>query len=426
MILNLIINGFKYFNILKVKIHTTISVLGFSLILVFIFQILSGIMLAFSLIPECMLIPPVRDEEDLEDLYTDDFFWIHERGVDLLFILSYSHLLRKLYLINYYLEHEFAWKTGTFVLILLQVVTFFGLVLCCTHLSDITLKIAGNTIHTVLSFKTKAYWWLFTDKNLNTDTIVRLAYAHYISAFILFFVSIIHSLNMHYDWKTDSNFTGSENQLNWFNEVLLNEIISFIYVMFIIYNVTKILYHEPEPLTYEIFMWGDVGAIVDIKFNQVAPHWYFRPLMSFLLVIPHALIGVAGLALFFVLIYFQVYLHQNSELKLYKSKLLNFNFFNKYNKTFNFYKIHIDFDLWYQTTYFLFFLACMYTTTFLPNGKYYQLLGGNFCMLLSYFYILLYLGFPNIKRSNTLLLSVTNLNLNLLTILYKNINRLKF
>jgi hypothetical protein len=31
-------------------------------------------MVSFSLIPEPMLIPMVRDEEDLEDLYTDDFF----------------------------------------------------------------------------------------------------------------------------------------------------------------------------------------------------------------------------------------------------------------------------------------------------------------------------------------------------------------
>jgi len=31
-------------------------------------------MVAFSLIPEPMLIPVVRDEEDLEDLYIDDFF----------------------------------------------------------------------------------------------------------------------------------------------------------------------------------------------------------------------------------------------------------------------------------------------------------------------------------------------------------------
>jgi hypothetical protein len=37
-------------------------------------QLVSGTMLAFSLIPEPMMIPLVRDEEDLEDLYIDDFF----------------------------------------------------------------------------------------------------------------------------------------------------------------------------------------------------------------------------------------------------------------------------------------------------------------------------------------------------------------
>jgi hypothetical protein len=31
-------------------------------------------MVSFSLIPEPMMVPLVRDEEDLEDLYTDDFF----------------------------------------------------------------------------------------------------------------------------------------------------------------------------------------------------------------------------------------------------------------------------------------------------------------------------------------------------------------
>jgi hypothetical protein len=37
-------------------------------------QLISGTMVSFSLIPEPMLVPIVRDEEDLEDLYTDDFF----------------------------------------------------------------------------------------------------------------------------------------------------------------------------------------------------------------------------------------------------------------------------------------------------------------------------------------------------------------
>jgi hypothetical protein len=54
--------------------HEIFSLFGFFTFLTIAIQILSGVMLSFSLIPEPMLIPMVRDEEDLEDLYTDDFF----------------------------------------------------------------------------------------------------------------------------------------------------------------------------------------------------------------------------------------------------------------------------------------------------------------------------------------------------------------
>lgn len=288
-----------YFLTLSIKFHYNISVFGFCIILVFVSQLISGTMLAFSLVPECMLIPVVRDEEDLENLYTDDFFWLHERGVDAIFILSYIHLFRKFYLLNIYLEHESAWKSGTFTLMLIQIVTFLGLVLCCTHLSDITLKIASNTLHNFFMLKTKVYWWLFTDKNLNTDTVIRLAYAHYVVAFVLFFVAFLHAIDMHYDWKNDFNFDGLENELQWWNEVVLNELLAFIDMCVILFCVCLYLYTEPEALSYEIFMWGDVGVVTEPKFNQVAPHWYFRPLMAFLLVIPHAIIGVLGLIFFF-------------------------------------------------------------------------------------------------------------------------------
>jgi len=73
---------------LSVAFHDINALYGFMILLIVFSQLISGTMLSFSLIPEPMLIPIVRDEEDLEDLYTDDFFWFHERGVDLVFIFS--------------------------------------------------------------------------------------------------------------------------------------------------------------------------------------------------------------------------------------------------------------------------------------------------------------------------------------------------
>jgi len=81
-------NLIKYFSILSVSFHDVNSLFGFFTFLTIFANLVSGIMLSFSLIPEPMIVPIVRNEEDLEDIYIDDFFWMHERGVDLIFIFS--------------------------------------------------------------------------------------------------------------------------------------------------------------------------------------------------------------------------------------------------------------------------------------------------------------------------------------------------
>ena len=116
--------------------------------------------------------------------------------------------------------------------------------------------------------------------------------------------------------------------------------------------------------------------------------------MAFLLVIPHALIGVFGLALFFILIYYQISLHNAGELRSYRTGLMkgfaNSSFFKNYfTDTF-----HVDFSFIYQLRFFVFAMACLYTTTFLPNGKYYLAVGGNEALLASYVIIFLHLTFP--------------------------------
>ena len=59
---------------MRVPNHKPISVIGIVLLLAIVVQVLSGVVVCFSLIADAMLIPVVRNEEDMEDLYTDDFF----------------------------------------------------------------------------------------------------------------------------------------------------------------------------------------------------------------------------------------------------------------------------------------------------------------------------------------------------------------
>jgi len=66
-------------------------------------------------------------------------------------------------------------------------------------LSEVTLTIAANMAHTVALKFGKVYWWLFPNQELNADTIIRLMYAHYTTAFLLVGMAVYHSLEMHYD-----------------------------------------------------------------------------------------------------------------------------------------------------------------------------------------------------------------------------------
>ncbi len=351
-------------------------------------------MLALSLIPEPMLIPIIRDEEDLEDLYTDDFFWLHERGVDLIFIFLYIHLFRKLYLNVIDFEHEVTWKSGVFTFLIFQVVVFCGLVLCCTHLSEITLTIAANILHTFFLFYGKVYWWVFTDKQLNSDTLIRLAYAHYLAAFYMGYIALIHGLDMHYDWKNESIFDGLETELIWWDEVLSNELGNTIDLLLIISIICWYLYPEPESLSYEIFMWGDIGLIPDVRFYGVAPHWYFRPFMAWLIACPHHKTGIFGLIFFFFCLFHQPTLHGINEQNNFFKKTLIF-LKNKLNKNL-FYSTQFfnqEINIFYQTFYGFFIGAALYTTSFLPYGRFYNRLGGNIGMLGAYMFVFIYLSF---------------------------------
>ena len=73
-----------YFMRLEVAYHEAIALVGFMIFMIIYSQIVSGIMLAQSLFFDPMNIPLSREEESHENLYIDEWFYVHERGVDYL------------------------------------------------------------------------------------------------------------------------------------------------------------------------------------------------------------------------------------------------------------------------------------------------------------------------------------------------------
>lgn len=390
----------QYFSVMTVSFHDINSLFGFFTFLTIVSQLISGTMLAFSFVAEPMLVPMIREEEDVEDLYTDDFFWLHERGVDLLFIFTYFHLFRKIYINSYDYDQEASWKSGVFAFLVFQGVVFFGLVLCCTHLSDITLAIAANLYDTFFAGKGKFYWWIFTSKELNTDTLIRLAYLHYVLAFFLAYLGLIHGIDMHYDWKNENSMDGLETEMIWFDEALANELGAMIEIILVLCIICLIIYPEPEALSYELFMWGDIGFINDVRFLSVAPHWYFRPFMAWLTVCPYHKVGLFGLIYYFFILFYQPVIQGLDNLVNYKKKTSGISKLITKRDTIITTKYYsVEDNLSYQITYWLFISSCIYVTSYLPYGRFYNRINGNHGTLFSFMYIFVYLNSPALRRS---------------------------
>jgi hypothetical protein len=115
---------------------------------------------------------------------------------------------------------------------------------------------------------------------MNLDTIIRLMYLHYISAFVLVALAIYHSLEMHYDWKDTSFDESHKSLLSWADDVLKNEVLALSLLLILCDSACAHLYSLSEPASTELFMWGDVGSTSEIRFFGVTPHWYFRAYMS--------------------------------------------------------------------------------------------------------------------------------------------------
>jgi hypothetical protein len=58
----------------------------------------------------------------------------------------------------------------------------------------------------------------------------------------------------------------------------------------------------------------------------------------------------------------------------------------------------VESNAYHQLTYGLFVMCALYTTSFLPYGRFFQRVGGNWGFLGSYFFIFAYLGFNWLRR----------------------------
>ena len=353
------------------------------LVIAIVSQLLSGFYLGWYYIPEPGLVVELREEMFNDTRFGMEVFYMHVRGVDVIFVLSYLHILKKLYLKNYISSESDGWILGGYAFFWFHYVVALGICLSGTHLSDLTLTIVANIYWSLLNNIYKTYYIIFTNKHLNTDQLTRLMILHYFTPWYYLYLIQLHVLFCHESWDSDSGESVYEDKsasyVSWFFDAFLKEIQDAWYWVIFVFFYFWFHHFSPFSVNYFFFERWNIAENDEIRFYGVAPHWYFRPLMGLLVIAPTHYEGLMWMGLFFLLLTFTPVIY---------------NFYNNSDK--NIPIIPMQNSL-VQTFLFIFFMMSIFiVASMLPCGRYYYEPEGGYVgnpwVKLSFQYIYLYLG----------------------------------
>lgn len=381
----------KYACIILMPYFKFSSVFGLSILISIIFQMLSGFLLALTYVPDPTFVITFR-EEYINEMWF--FFWIykiHVVGVDCIFVLSYMHILKKIWIKNFIKTDVDGWYTGSFAFLVFHLVVFFGITLSTNHLGDVTVTIAANIFWSLLNRLHKSYCLLFLNKHLNVDQLSRFAITHYILAYYYIFLVQLHIMFIHESWDSDSAHSSQLDsitpKLSWLWDGLKKEV-SSMWTLYLLLGTffLWIAYPDQRVINYNFFEQWSEAEVEEINFFIVAPHWYFRAHMGLLTVCAQHYEGLFWLVSFYIL------------LTVLPNIYRLYNLEKNYNNNF----MHVDFiplskSIVQQFFYILFVGALAYVGSVLPCGRFYyesvEGFFGNIFLKLSYQYIYMYMIF---------------------------------
>jgi len=372
-----------FVNKLILPFSSVTSVLGFMLLIAIVSQILSGFYLGWYYMPEPGLVIELREEMFNETRFGAEIFYMHVRGVDTIFILSYLHIFKKIYLKNYITAESDGWILGGYAFFWFHYVVALGICLSASHLSDLTLTIIANIYWSLFDNIYKTYYVVFTNKHLNTDQMTRLMIFHYFTPWYYLYLIQLHILFCHESWDSDSGESTYEDKsgsyISWFYDAFLKEIQDAWYWTIVVFVYFYLHHFNAGTVNYFFFERWNISEMDEIRFYGVAPHWYFRPLMGVLVISPTHYEGLMWMGLFFILLTFLPIIY---------------NWYNVYHKHLP--NIPMQNSLLQTFFFILFLMSLICTSSMLPCGRYYYEPEGGYVgnpwVKFSLQYVYLYFG----------------------------------
>nr|BAI66182.1 cytochrome b [Theileria equi] len=260
---------------------------GFLLGILFIFQIVSGLLLTFNYVPTNF----GSFESIVKVLFDVNFGWgfryFHSQGVSFCFLFLWLHIIKGLLYSSKYLP--WSWYSGMVILILSMAIAFLGYVLPNGQMSYWGATVITNLFYWAPDFVTV----LLGGYSVGENTLQRFYILHFLLPFVLLFFVIIHIYFLHRCSSTNPlSCVDSYLVVRFYPLVILNDCRMFVILLsFIFFQLGFGL--------ISLFQ-GDVDNSILANPLQtpqhIVPEWYLLVFYATLKLFPSKLAGLIAMA----------------------------------------------------------------------------------------------------------------------------------
>ena len=370
-----------------IPMYTRFSLTGGSILFwIYLIQVITGILLGYVYTVVLDTGLPSIVFLWWETYYGSILARLHSEFGNLLFFWLFYHIFIKIWATAFYSEFDYTWITGIFILIYTYIAGITGAVMPTSILSEVTATVIGYAINSVIYIKFDCFETiLLPGLGLTDETMFRVFIVHLIFPLLAFLVIIDHLMNLHTTTYTDEDemeiilFFRHEywDEFMWIEYWYWYEIL----LVFIFFRFNVDFFNlNFMSASYSLSNFSYWPLIENINFVTAIPHWYLRPLMSSLVLIPHHYLGFFFIISFFVLLFLLPWTDDNGGL------IFPFTSFE-----YLLLKIPANLNLFAFYIIFFFFIIISYTTLIVPTGRYFIFVGSNEFLVFVYWFLICFL-----------------------------------
>lgn len=246
-------------------------------------QVVSSFYLGWYFVPESGVLAEARDCMLSDTRFGVEFYYIRSAVTDSLFVLSYLGILKGIYSKNYITASIDAWIIGAYAFFWLHYVAALSSVLNATHTGDLLLTVIVNLYWSAFDEAYRAYYAVFSCEHLNSDQLVVILGLNLFAPWYYLYLLQLHLSLSREAWGSKVEEVSREERsgsyVSWLYDTFLKGFQDLWYGVSALLLFYAVRYANPLISFPTIGTWF-VSDFDEIRHNAAAPYWYFRPMIS--------------------------------------------------------------------------------------------------------------------------------------------------